>query len=274
MKKVFMFMLVAACLLLSTVSFANGAEPEEEISILVEEIFLEEDGEVSSLEVSTELLEALLQEISVLRTELRELRAAFVVLQTAQPERQISIGVMPIKNAGRISQVGESFRQVLVSALNEAGIKATESLDEETLQWVRRQDQLVREGWLDPISAPRRGELQGVTHFLFATVTQYREECSNEESVGFIVVRHNDGVRVRTGFLSVDFRIVDAASGVIFDAFQVEKEVKERTGPVLFDRSYDSRPISEIACRSIAEQTAERIAASLNLASVSTEQEN
>ncbi len=256
-KKVFMLVVLAAvCLLLSTVAFADGVEPEEELALdeQTSQSQTEETGEISVTQ----------DEISVLREEIAELRAALADLQMAQaPERVVSIGVLPIENAWRIPEVGESLREVFLSALSEAGINTVESLDSETLNWVLEQDRLVRERLISPITAPPRGDLRGVTHFLFGTVTQYREETSNQDSFGPFVVS-TDGVSVRHGFLSVDFRLVDATTGVIVGAFTVEKYVKERTGPVLFDGSWDPRPVSEIACRSVAEQAAERIAELLN----------
>ena len=209
-------------------------------------------------------------EISSLRLEIAELRAALTALQVAQPERQISIGVMPIENAGRIPQVGNSFRQVLVSALNEDGIKAQESLDDETLRWVQRQDQLVRERWIDPRSAPRRGELSGATHFLLGTVTRY-EEKDNETInaiAGQLGAKGGVVVRVRTGTLVVDFRLVDAHSGVSEDSFRTEAKVRMEEftaggalGPLGGLQYRCQEPLPERAARAVARQAAERIAA-------------
>jgi len=208
------------------------------------------------------------EEISVLRAEIAELRAALAVLQTTQPERKISIGVMPIANAGMIPQVGYSFRQVTVSSLCEAGVFAVESLDDETLRWVQRQDQLVRERWISPVSAPLRGELQGVSHLLFATVTRYKEADVEDIKVlfGVLVVRMGGGQRIKTGSLVVDWRLVDTQSGVTLDAFRTEASVQERewaggaAANVLVGRQRHVRPLPESAARACARQAAERIA--------------
>jgi len=211
-------------------------------------------------------------EISALRAEIAELRAALAALQAAQPGKAISIGVMPIENAGRIPQVGESFRQVIVSALREAGIFAVESMDDETLRWVQRQDQLVRERWISPVTAPPRGELQGVTHYLLATVTRYEEQDVEDEKVlfGVLVVKMGGGQRIRTGSLVVDFRLVDATSGIALDSFRTEANVQERewaggaASRAIVGRRRHVWPLPEQAARAVAQQAAGRIAVSVN----------
>lgn len=209
-------------------------------------------------------------EIAALRAEIAELRVAIAALLKAQPSKVISIGVMPIDRAGWIPQVGNSFRQIMVSALNKAGIKAQESLDDETLRWVQRQDQLVRERWIDPVSAPRRGELRGVTHYLMATVTDYREDYSDLIIGGFIRVV-GGGTRVRTGSLVVDWRLVDATTGEVLDAFRTEAKLRlEELGGGIVLKSVGfggfSRkvPLPEVATRLCAEQAAKRISGLIN----------
>lgn len=211
-------------------------------------------------------------EITSLRAEIAELKGLIASLQAAQPKRAISIGVMPIERAGMIPQVGDSFRQVLISALNEAGIRAVESLDDETLNWVRRQDQLVREGWVSPLTAPRRGELEGVTHYLLATVTRYEEQDVEDEKVlfGILVVKMGGGLRIRTGSLVVDFRLVDATSGIALDSFRTEANVQERewaggaAGSAIVGRRRHVWPLPEQAARAVAQQAAGRIAVLVN----------
>lgn len=208
------------------------------------------------------------EEISALRAEIADLRAALTALQVAQPERTISIGVMPIENAGRIPQVGNAFRQVMISALREAGIQAQESLDDETLRWVRRQQQLVREGLIDPRSAPRQGELEGVSHYLLATVTRYDDQDVEDVRViaGVIVVKFGGGARVKVGSLVVDFRLVDAQTGVAEDSFRTEATVRSREFGAAAGyggiAGYGRReaPLPEAAARAVARQAAERIA--------------
>ena len=208
------------------------------------------------------------EEISSLRAEISELKAAIAGLQATQPKKKLSIGVLPIDKAGWIPQAGDSFRQVIVSALREAGIFAVESLDDETLRWVQRQNQLVREGWIDPRSAPPRGELQGVTHFLLGTVTSYREEERADEGaviLGILRVKVGGGYRVKYGRLVVDFRLINAESGVVLDAFRTEAEVKQKDyGGVVFEGGgvygrRQMRSMPELAARSVAEEAAERI---------------
>lgn len=212
------------------------------------------------------LMEPASEEISSLRAQIAELRAAIASLQAAQPEKTISIGVLPIDRAGWIPQVGDSFRQVIISALREAGIFATESLDDETLRWVQRQDQLVRERWIDPRSAPPRGELQGVSHYLLGTVTRYQEEDVEDVKVvaGIIVVKFGGGARIKTGSLVVDFRLVDARTGVVQDSFRTEASVRRREyagGVIPIGGAYrHARPLPEQAARAVAEQAAERLA--------------
>jgi len=212
------------------------------------------------------------EEISALRAEIAELRAALVVLQTTQPERKISIGVMPIANAGMIPQVGYSFRQVSVSSLRDAGVFAVESLDDETLRWVQRQDQLVRERWISPQSAPLRGELQGVSQLLFATVTRYQEDDVEDVRVlgGVLVVKLGGGRRIKIGSLVVDWRLVDAESGIVLDSFRTEASVQERewaggaAAGALVGRQRHVRPLPESAARVCAQQAAARIAGLFN----------
>lgn len=213
------------------------------------------------------------EEVSALRAEIAELRAALAALQTAGPERVFSIGVMPIENTWSIPEVGDSFRQVLISALNEAGIKAQESLDEETLRWVQRQDQLVRDRWIDPRSAPPRGELRGVSHYLLGTVTRYQEQDVEDVKViaGILVVRFGGGARIRTGSLIVDFRLVDARTGVAEDSFRTEAKVRQKESVgggglgSVFGGGYRCEwPMPEQAARACARQAAERIAGLFN----------
>lgn len=203
-------------------------------------------------------------QIAALRKEIAELKAAIAALQQAQ-KKQVSIGVMPIENAGRIPQVGNAFRQVLVSALREVGIKAYETLDEETLRWIRRQDQLVREGLIDPKTVPPRGYLQGITHYLLGTVTRYSEEDVEDIKVllEIIVGRTVGGLRTRIGSLVVDFRLVDVESGLVVDSFRTEATVKRKElfGVVVsggWYRRQESLP--EKAARAVAQQAAQRLA--------------
>lgn len=209
-------------------------------------------------------------EIAALRAEIAELKALIADLVKIKTQGKISIGVMPIQDAGRIPQVGNSFRQLMISALNEAGIKAQESLDEETLKWVQRQDQLVRERWIDPVSAPRRGELRGVTHYLLATVTDYREDYS-DLIIGGVIRVVGGGARVRTGSLVVDWRLVDATTGEVRDAFRTEAKLKleEIAGGIILGSSGFATfsrklPMPEVASRICARQAAERIAQLFN----------
>ena len=212
-------------------------------------------------------------EIALLRAEIAELREiitslkeVIISLQKAQPQQQISVGVMPIHNSWRISQVGSSFRQIVVSALNEAGVQAYESLDDETLKWVQRQDQLVRERWIDPVSAPRRGELKGVSHYLMGTVTQYEEDSSNL-IIGGVIQVVGAGARVRKGSLIVDWRFVDATTGEVLEAFPTEAKLRrEEIGGVIilgssgFGGFSRKTPLPEVAARLCAKQAAEKIA--------------
>lgn len=213
------------------------------------------------------------EEISALRAEIAELKAAIAGLQAAQPQKTVSIGVLPIEHANWIPEVGESFRQILVSAFNEAGIKTVESLDHETVNWVLEQDRLVRERVISPVTAPKRGELRGVTHFLLGTVTSYREEEATDEGaviLGILRVKVSGGYSVKRGSLIVDFRLVDAESGDVVVAFKTEAVVKQKDyGGVVFKgggaygrRQMKSMP--ELAARSVAEEAAERIAILLN----------
>jgi len=211
-------------------------------------------------------------EISALRAEIAELKAAIAALQTAQPERTVSIGVMPIERAGMIPQVGDSFRQVVVSSLREADVFAVESLDRETLRWVQEQDRLVRERWISPMTAPPRGELRGVTHYLLGSVARYREEDVEDVKVlfGILVVKMGGGLRIKTGSLVVDWRLVDAQSGIVLDAFRTEASVQEREwaggagASALVGRHRHVRPLPESAARACAQQAAGRIAALVN----------
>ncbi|MCX6759367.1 MAG: hypothetical protein NT012_02285 [Candidatus Nealsonbacteria bacterium] len=196
-------------------------------------------------------------------------------LHQMEAQAVISIGVMPIENAQRIPHVGDAFRQILVSALNESGIKVVESMDDETLYWVRRQDQLVREGWIDSYTAPAVGELYGITHFLLGIVTQYQEAEVMEEVMGGIFYVNIDGERIRTrvqtGSLAVDFRVVDARTGVVEVAFGVKVEVRRSESAIgsiltaIFGGTKQKKeiPLPEEVARSVAEQAAERIAAVL-----------
>jgi curli biogenesis system outer membrane secretion channel CsgG len=231
---------------------------------------------LASQEPATAPAPATSEEISSLRAEIAELKTAIAGLRAAQPQKTVSIGVLPIDRANRIPEVGESFREVLISALREAGIFAVESLDDETLRWVQRQDQLVRERWIDPVSAPPRGELKGVSHYLLATVTRYEEQDVEDVKVlaGILVVRFGGGARIKTGSLVVDFRLVDARSGDVIDALRAEASVKCREyagGVIPIGGGYrHKRPLPEQAARAVAEQAAERIAILVHSVAVPT----
>lgn len=263
MKNVFTILVVfVVCFLATSMAFAGGEEPStfEESS----ETVLPESAQVSTAE--SDLINMLLVEIQALRGEVAELKSQ---IQSEQPEEMLSIGVMPVEGVEKISGVGDSFRVMLVSALNDAGIRATESMDEELLNWVRRQDQLVRDGWIDPASAPRPGYLRGVSYYLLATVSLYEASESDPQWGPFTVEVQN--VRMRHAFLRVDFRLINGASGMVIDAFQAEAMAEERTGPVLFDNSYDPRPIGEIVAEKVLSEMTEHIAELLNPAPASTE---
>jgi len=255
---------VIAMLVVFLLSANNGfADQEEPVS------------EPTTQEESTQ------KEISALQAEIQELKEMVTVLQalvaslqaTQTLERSFSIGVMPIENAGRIPQVGNSFREILVSALNEVGVKATESLDDETLHWVQRQDQLVRERWIDPRSAPPRGELQGVTHYLLATITRY-EEGDSELVLGGVITIIGAGTRIRKGSLVVDFRLVDARTGVALLSFRTEAKLKlkELAGAIVDSSGFGGysrkEPLPEVAARLCAQDAAERIASLLGKTAV------
>lgn len=197
------------------------------------------------------------------------LEARLAKVEAATPKKEFSIGMMPIEGAGKIPQVGNAFRQILVSALNEAGTQATESLDEETLHWVQRQDQLVRERWIDSVSAPKRGELQGVSHYLLATVTRYGEADVEKDIVIFGIFKvmiGGHGKRIRTGSLVVDFRLIDAESGKVVDAFRTEAAVQQKMSSGLVFVYFVGLgwqeckgPLPEAAARNCAQQAAAQI---------------
>lgn len=208
-------------------------------------------------------------EIAALRTELRVMRQEIAALRTQLPQKELSIGVMPIENAGKIPEVGEAFRAVIISALRESGVFSTESLDRRTVEWVLEQDRLVRERLIDPRSAPKIGELAGVSHFLFGTVTRYEEWDASDECailLGIFSVKVGGGVKVWRGSLVVDFRVVDAESGRVVDAFRTEASVrrKEYAGVVFKGGGgyghHKQESLPEAGARACAQQAAERIA--------------
>jgi curli biogenesis system outer membrane secretion channel CsgG len=205
------------------------------------------------------------RQISELKAIIASLQEILAGLQMKQ-QRNISIGIMPIENSWRIREVGNSFRQIVVSSFNEFGIKAYESLDEETLRWVQRQDQLVRERWIDPVTAPPRGQLRGISHYLLATVTDYKENQS-ELVIGGVIRVVGGGTRVITGSLVVDWRLVDATTGEVVVAFRTKAELRreEVAGGIIVGSSgfgsFSRRgPLPETAARICAKEAAQRIA--------------
>ena len=238
-------------------AFADGEEPVEEAVVVAEELLVIQDAvQISAIE--DELVLQLLEQIQALTAQVEVLSSELVLLRTEQAHETIfSIGVMPVEGAEKISGIGGSFRVMLVSALNDAGINAVESMDEELLHWVQRQDELVRNGWIDPVTAPRPGHLRGVNYYLLTTVTSCDVTERDEEWGPFTVEISN--VRTRHASLRIDLRLIDVYSGVIVDSFPIAATAEERTGPVLFDNSYDPREIEVIVTEKALEQMVLRV---------------
>jgi len=136
---------------------------------------------------------------------------------------------------------------MLVTALYNAGmdIVIAKSMEDRFLGNVQRQEDLIREGFIDPVAAPRMGHLRPVTHTFSATVTLY-EASENDPQFGPITFEIQ-GVRMRHASIRIDFALEEIYSGDVEKAFYVEAAVQERTGPVLGDASYDIRSIWMIA---------------------------
>lgn len=230
------------------------------------------DEKVQEVEQAQEVEQ--IDEVAVLKAEIAELRAQLEIIRwqnealalrlLAPRLSQPSIGVMSIENWswGLPWELRESLRQVIVSAFREAGLSVTESLDQTTLSWVQRQAQLVQQGWIDyqKTSPP---ELRGVSYMLIPTITSYREnEIEDVRKWGPILVKFDR--RLRIGRLVMDFRLVDAVSGVAIDAFSAEAEVREKisqAGVILvYESRKHERPLPERAAREVAKQAAERVA--------------
>jgi len=180
-----------------------------------------------------------------------------------------AIGVMPVENSYRIPQVGNAFRDMIVSALSEAGLPVSEVMDDKTQEAVRRQIELVREGIIDPVGAPRLGEMQSVSHFLFADVTKY-EEADSELIFGGIVSFTGGGTRVRKGSMVVDFKLVDARNGEVVSSFRTEASLKlKELGGAVIDKAgfggfSHKQPMPEVASRLCAQQAADKLAELFN----------
>jgi len=205
-------------------------------------------------------------DLAALQQQVAELQQQLAALQQQQP--QFTLAVMEVEGAWRIPEVGDSFRQILISCLREQGILAVESLDRETQASVDRQRQAVAGGYVDPRTVPPAGTMLGVRYFLFGTVTKY-EEDDREDNLGGVVLgrllKVGGRVRLRTGSLVIDFRLVDAQTGIAVDAFRTEAAVRDREvdgleidGVSLGGRSRE-RALPELAARECARQCAARV---------------
>ena len=270
MRKIAFLLILALIVLFPVRALADGEPPAEE-SVT---------EQVSDTEHSAEVA-ALLEEISALQEKIEELGYLIKIgqledlvqdLQLAL-DQEILIGVMPIEGASKIPEVGNSFREVIISSLQEFGIPAVESLDDETLSWVRRQTQLTQEGLINPLTAPPEGELYGVPYYLMGTVTRY--ETTDTDKIyalgGILEITLGGGAQIRKGSLVVDFRLVDARTGVVIDAFQTVSNVKRIDGGgaiiggLFGGGSYSEKPLPEKAARDCARQAARQIAVLLGI---------
>ena len=209
-------------------------------------------------------------ELAALRAELAALRAELVA---AQQGRQVvstqppfTVAVMEVRDSRRIPEVRDGFRVIIVSALREAGILAVESLDRETQRMVQQQREAVVRGYVNPATIPMQGSMTGARYFLAGTVVKYREEDSRDDLGGAILAGLIGGrVKTRVGSLVVDFRLIDAQSGVAVDSFRTEASVRERevdglrVGGIAIGGRTRERAMPEIAARECARQAAERI---------------
>ncbi len=207
-------------------------------------------------------------DLDALRAEIAALQQQLAALQVATSQPQFTVAVMEIGDSWRIPEVGDSFRETLLSALREQGILAVESLDRETQTSVDRQRQAVAGGYVDPRTVPPAGTMLGVRYFLFGTVTKY-EEDDREDNLGGVVLgrllKVGGRVRLRTGSLVVDFRLVDAQTGIAVDAFRTEAAVRDREVDGLelngfsFGGRSRQRTLPELAARECARQAAARV---------------
>lgn len=209
-------------------------------------------------------LDALQQQIIMLQQQI----AALQQNAAQQQQPQFTVAVMEIGDSWRIPEVGDSFRMVLVSALREVGVLAVESLDRETQGAVDRQREAVAGGYINPATVPPAGTMLGVRYFLFGVVVKYTEE-DREDDLGGVVLgrllKVGGRVRLRTGSLIIDFRLVDGQTGVAVDAFRTEAAVRDREVDGLelngfsFGGRSRQRTLPELAARECARQAATRV---------------
>ena len=258
MRKIAFLFLTLFFLLSIPVFAGESAEEQEEI---------DSADQIAALEARIDELERQLQ--------IGRLELVVDQLESLSQNQVISISVQPIDGSERIPEVGEFFREVIVSALAEYGIRATESLDDEILDLVRHQDQLVNESLINRVTASPRGELHGVSHYLLGTVTRYNEEDTDKIYAfgGILEITLAGGARIRSGSLVVDFRLIDARTGIVTEdvAFQTAATVKQIQGGgaiiggLFGGGSYSEKPLPERAARDCARQAARQIAVLLGI---------
>ena len=240
---VLVLVVIIVIMIMACPARADGEESAEESTSET----IQESVQVSTSEdgINSQLLgqiQALTDQVGQLSDELALLRA-----DRNQPEAIRVVGVMPVEGV-EIPGVGKDvLYAMLVTALYNAGmdIVIAKSMEDRFLGNVQRQEDLIREGFIDPVAAPRMGHLRPVTHTFSATVTLY-EASENDPQFGPITFEIQ-GVRMRHASIRIDFALEEIYSGDVEKAFYVEAAVQERTGPVLGDASYDIRSIWMIA---------------------------
>jgi len=208
-------------------------------------------------------IKALENQIETLKKQLND--------QQTQQTSTYNIAVMPIRNAGRIPEVRNGLRVMIVSALQERGISTVESLDRETQQMVEAQRRAMKRGYVDPKQTPQQGKMVGAKYFLAGEVVKYQED-DQRQNLGGLFSDHKINVWLRrsVGSLVVDFRLIDALTGVAVDSFRTEALVEERNidGAYVKNvkvnaRSYE-QTLPEKAARECVRQCAEHIQQFIN----------
>jgi len=154
-------------------------------------------------------------------------RIAVMDFEDKVPRTQERIGLLQIlfgTGRGEEGNIGTGMSEMLTTALVQTGRFIV--VERQNLQDVLKEQQMGASGLIREQTAAKIGELIGAQVLIRGAVTEFQERTGGGMG-GFDVGPFAMGVKTSFARVAIDIKLVDATTGIVIDAKNIDREITE-----------------------------------------------
>lgn len=154
-------------------------------------------------------------------------RIAVMDFEDKVPRQGERIGLMQLLWGGgpaQSSSIGTGMSDMLTTALMQTGRFLV--VERQNLEDVLKEQQLGASGMVNEQTSAKVGDLVGAQILIRGAVTEFQEKTGGSAG-GFALPKFGIGVKTASAHVAIDIKIYDVTTGVVLDAKNISKEIKE-----------------------------------------------